>query len=222
MYDLSPDLLPILPGYPVHIQLVRVQSASSGTGGVVTQGFVQQYTPNLNLRDREPCYIFNAAGGSLAAGVYIARLVGNYGSLPLYAVGTLGTSSVSSEAHTGGLYGPIFTAVNNVSSISVLADNQWTKHITGSGGLISVSGHFLMTTTIPGIQSDWTMTLVPGTVNAPFASPYTLNGAGGTDGGAGVEIAGDNGLTPAEAHFYTVDNFGSVHVTFTLWYEPTS
>ncbi len=90
----APFLGPELPTYPELPQIIRVTGPAVGS---VYPGFVQQWTPPLALRDREPCYIWEPNGITLGPGFYDSRLDGSYLGLPLF-VTTCCPSGVSSSS----------------------------------------------------------------------------------------------------------------------------
>lgn len=99
----APDFGPSFPIYPELPQLVRVSGAAVATvnGKPVYPAFVQQYRGNLQLGDREPCYLYEPNAIALGAGVYDCRLIGNYLSLPLFATTCCGTGTTSSGSSKG-------------------------------------------------------------------------------------------------------------------------
>jgi hypothetical protein len=82
-FDQSPDLGPDYPTYPELPQVVRVDGPPL-VGTNVYPAFVQQWSPPLTLRDREPCLVWEPNGIVLGPGFYDCRLVTSYLGLPLY------------------------------------------------------------------------------------------------------------------------------------------
>ncbi len=80
------------PTYPHLIQVCRVTGTTTpgsgaGSGKTFYNAVVEQHDPsNMAPRDRESCYIQDLNNVGLVAGYYTARLVGNYGGLPLLEV----------------------------------------------------------------------------------------------------------------------------------------
>ncbi len=82
----EPDFAPGLPVYPELPQFCRVTGpASPGLGDNVYQAFIQQWTPPLTLRDREPCFVWEPNNIFLTPGYYDCRLVGSLSGEPLLA-----------------------------------------------------------------------------------------------------------------------------------------
>src|SRR5262245_51661998 len=75
------------PGHPCYPPLAQVvQVTSPGDANNVYGGFVEQW--NGAFRTREPCKVWEPNGIKMGPGHYpIARLIGSYLNLPLYAVG---------------------------------------------------------------------------------------------------------------------------------------
>ncbi len=92
--DHAPWLGPGLPVYPPHYQILRV-TGPAVVGANVFPSLTQQFTPPLGLRDREACYLMEPNGVSLGPGYYDARLVGSFGSLPLYVTQCCPTSRMT-------------------------------------------------------------------------------------------------------------------------------
>lgn len=105
-YDSSntqpPAYGPTFPTFPGLDELVRVTGgALPGTSPRVYPGFIQQFTPPLNLRDRVAVYVEEPNNLALVVGVYDCRLIGSYppddpAARPLYAVCCCPTGSSSS------------------------------------------------------------------------------------------------------------------------------
>lgn len=80
------DLQPHLPNYPLQLQNIRIYgNPLPGLGGpIIYRGYVQQYTRNFTLRDREACYVLEPNRSLLFPGIVLARLIDNYDGLPLF------------------------------------------------------------------------------------------------------------------------------------------
>ncbi len=90
-----PFLGQILPEYPDLCQFVRI-SGPALAGTTAYPAFVQQYQPDLSMRDREAVYLWEPNGIMLDPGIYDARLIGSYLSLPLFVSNCCPTESSSS------------------------------------------------------------------------------------------------------------------------------
>ncbi|MBX9677969.1 MAG: hypothetical protein K2X38_04335 [Gemmataceae bacterium] len=111
-----PALSPTLPVYGLLPQIVR--TTGSPVYDNVYPAMLTQYTGNLSLRDRDPCYVTEPNGVVLGPGYYDSLLVdsfpkeGNplYGviaALPLFVTtccvsGDFGSSSSSSSSGSSG------------------------------------------------------------------------------------------------------------------------
>jgi hypothetical protein len=93
----GPWMGPGLPLYPEIDEICRVYApALSGTN--VYPGWLNQYAPNLKLRDRVQVYVWEPNNFPLSPGYYNCRLVGNYAGLPLYATNCCITAPFSSSS----------------------------------------------------------------------------------------------------------------------------
>lgn len=117
--------LKLAPNYPVHIQLLRVTSATP-VGSNTYSAYTQQGTGSDAVRDREACYVFEPNNVDLETAYYLCRLIGSYSysgvAAPLYV--TVSADAVSSPSltvyarwYTGAL--PAFTNTAGVLTASV-------------------------------------------------------------------------------------------------------
>jgi hypothetical protein len=94
-----PALGPQFPVYPELPQLCRVTAPSGGQN--IYPALVQQFTPPLGLRDREPCFVWEPNGVTLGPFIYDCRLVGSYLGLPLFVTNCCLSGGFSSSSAGG-------------------------------------------------------------------------------------------------------------------------
>lgn len=123
-----PELGPQFPIYPVLPDVVRITGPGvSAAGTVVYPALLQQYQPDLRLRDRVKVWVFEPNGVALFPAYYDCRLVGAYQGpgdntpIPIYATTccVAGPSSSSSSTSPPGPPVPLpATAAASSSSSS--------------------------------------------------------------------------------------------------------
>lgn len=197
-----PAFGPGRPVYPHLMQAVRVTSStmsgptissSSSTiaGPVLYLSYVQQFDPlTLLAKDREPCLVMGPTGGVLGAGDYDARLIGSYGGVPLFKVGSTSggaagstinnyNTTVNNSSSTFNNYGDTF---NYYATTTVNINNTFTTTIfVGAVSIVEGPGYFIMDA--PFVQCGllfwcWTTYAVTSAQLDNWAFPFTTTSGG--------------------------------------------
>ncbi len=167
----TPDFGVGFPSYPDLEQLCRVSgSAFAGTSPAVYPAFVQQFSPPLSLRDREPSYVVEPNRVVLGAGIYDCRLIGAFPTaghslfgvipqLPLYAStccvsGGFSSSSGSIGSATSANTGISFANVGTYSNTTPTTSNTAFTSVPLAAGeklivIVATTGVAL------GVGVDW-------------------------------------------------------------------
>jgi len=173
-----------LPIYPPHGQIIRCTGTSVATG--VYSSFVQQSTHAPGLRDREPCYLYDANGVGLVAGYYYCRLIDSYtaggNTYPLFAGTLIGTSSTPGPPGPAGTGGIAYARVVTQSAAGT---------ITNGGQAYTATATILTATSNAALAALDGVTLAAGD-NLLFL----LEGTAHVDYGLYTVTRLGNGLTP--------------------------
>jgi len=166
--DQPPFIGPGLPFYPQISQVVRIGS-DAPLGSNVYPGFIQQWTPNLTLRDREACYLWEPNGIKLNPGYYDGRLVTNYQGLPLLVTwccpSASSSLSLTSSAAPSGLrfiqtiprdYGSGTSAATGFAPSAPIVGNKLVALTWGKQGATPPTGVSFSDSTGAG-QNPWTV-----------------------------------------------------------------
>lgn len=147
--------------------------------------YTQQFTPPLNFRDREACYVIEPNGNLLGPAIYDCRLVGSYPpgdplALPLYATTCCGTGQLQSASGSASATSPLPSG-SPASGVGGLGTAQTNLALTLTLAGVTVPAGALLVVTGSVVGSSETITVKFGTtfmtldagVLLPMGAPLT-------------------------------------------------